>query len=100
MRVDFVSEKIGGQAFRLSVDSDAVKKASEAIRTEFSCEPVLLWEGASVPIIPELAAVSGAEPLMVGFGMEEDAIHSPNESFSLRQLEEGYRYTVSFLKTI
>ena len=100
VRVDFVSEKIGGQAFRLSVDSDAVKKASEAIRTEFSCEPVLLWEGASVPIIPELAAVSGAEPLMVGFGMEEDAIHSPNESFSLRQLEEGYRYTVSFLKTI
>jgi acetylornithine deacetylase/succinyl-diaminopimelate desuccinylase-like protein len=37
---------------------------------------------------------------MVGFGLEEDAIHSPNESFSLRQLEEGYRYTVSFFQTL
>jgi acetylornithine deacetylase/succinyl-diaminopimelate desuccinylase-like protein len=59
-----------------------------------------LWEGASVPIIPDLASVSGAEPLLVGFGLEEDAIHSPNESFSLRQLEEGYRYTVSFFETL
>jgi acetylornithine deacetylase/succinyl-diaminopimelate desuccinylase-like protein len=99
-RVEFATEKIGGKAFRLSVESDAVKKASEAIRREFSCDPVFLWEGASVPIIPELAATSGAEPLLVGFGMEEDAIHSPNESFSLRQLEEGYRYTVSFLKSL
>ena len=88
-RVEFTAEKVGGKAFRLSVESEAVKKASEAIRKAFSCEPVFLWEGASVPIIPELAAVSGGEPLMVGFGMEQDAIHSPNESFSLRQLEEG-----------
>ena len=100
VRVDFASEKVGGKAFRLSVESDAVKRASEAIRREFSCEPVFLWEGASVPIIPELATTSGAEPLLVGFGMEADAIHSPNESFSLRQLEEGYRYTVSFLKSL
>lgn len=99
-RVEITAEKVGGRAFRLSVDSDAVKKASNAIRAEFACEPVLLWEGASVPIIPELAAASGAEPLMVGFGMEEDAIHSPDESFSLRQLEEGYRYTVSFFKKL
>ena len=99
-RVEFTAEKVGGKAFRLSVESEAVKKASEAIRKAFSCEPVFLWEGASVPIIPELAAVSGGEPLMVGFGMEQDAIHSPNESFSLRQLEEGYRYTVSFLQTV
>jgi acetylornithine deacetylase/succinyl-diaminopimelate desuccinylase-like protein len=99
-RVEFATEKIGGKAFRLSVDSAVVKTASEAIRKSFSCEPVFLWEGASVPIIPELAAASGAEPLMVGFGMEQDAIHSPDESFSLRQLEEGYRYAVSFLQTV
>lgn len=100
VRVEFTAEKAGGKAFRLSLDSSAVQTATTAIQSSFSCEPVFLWEGASVPIIPELAEASGAEPLLVGFGMEADAIHSPNESYSLRQLEEGYRYTVSFLKTV
>jgi acetylornithine deacetylase/succinyl-diaminopimelate desuccinylase-like protein len=99
-RVEFTAEKVGGHAFRLSTESSVVKIATEAIQRSFGCEPIFLWEGASVPIIPELAATSGAEPLMVGFGLEEDAIHSPNESFSLRQLEEGYRYTVSFFETL
>jgi acetylornithine deacetylase/succinyl-diaminopimelate desuccinylase-like protein len=53
-----------------------------------------------VPIIPALAEASGAEPLLVGFGMEEDKIHSPDESFSLRQFEEGYRYVTAFLKAV
>ena len=99
-RVEFTAEKVGGQAFRLSTTSPVVTIATEAIRRSFGCEPVFLWEGASVPIIPDLASVSGAEPLLVGFGLEEDAIHSPNESFSFRQLEEGYRYTVSLFETL
>ena len=99
-RVEFTAEKVGGHAFRLSTTSPVVKIASEAIRRSFACEPVFLWEGASVPIIPDLATTSGAEPILVGFGLEADAIHSPNESFSLRQLEEGYRYTVSFFETL
>ena len=100
-RVEFTAEKVGGHAFRLSTTSSVVKTATEAIRRSFGCDPVFLWEGASVPIIPDLAATAGAEPLLVGFGLEEeDAIHSPNESFSLRQLEEGYRYTVSFFQTL
>ena len=99
-RVEFTAEKVGGQAFRLSTTSPVVTIATEAIRRSFGCEPVFLWEGASVPIIPDLASVSGAEPLLVGFGLQEDAIHSPNESFSLRQLEEGYRYTVSLFETL
>ncbi|MEN9845705.1 MAG: hypothetical protein RIS36_852 [Pseudomonadota bacterium] len=99
-RVEFTGEKVGGHAFRLSTSSSVVKTATEAIGRSFGCEPVLLWEGASIPIIPDLAATAGAEPLLVGFGLEEDAIHSPNESFSLRQLEEGYRYTVAFFQTL
>jgi acetylornithine deacetylase/succinyl-diaminopimelate desuccinylase-like protein len=99
-RVEFTAEKLGGQAFRLSTSSAVIKTATEAIRRSFGCDPVFLWEGASVPIIPDLAATAGAEPLLVGFGLEEDSIHSPNESFSLRQLEEGYRYTVAFLQSV
>lgn len=99
-RVEFVEESIGGRAFKLSVDAPVVALATEASARAFNREPVFLWEGASVPIIPELAAVSGGSPIMVGFGMEEDHIHSPNESFSLRQFEEGYRYAVAFLQVV
>jgi acetylornithine deacetylase/succinyl-diaminopimelate desuccinylase-like protein len=43
------------------------------------------WEGASIPIIATLRHISGAAPLLVGFGREEDKIHCPNESFGVDQ---------------
>lgn len=99
-RVEILDESIGGSAFRLSVDSPVVRKATQAIANSFNVDPVFLWEGASVPIIPQLAQTCGGEPILVGFGMVEDCIHSPNESFSLRQFEEGYRYAVAFLQVV
>lgn len=99
-RVEFSDESIGGGAFRLSVDTAVVRSAQRAIQEEFGRDPVYLWEGATVPIIPELASTSGGEPILVGFGLASDRIHSPNESFSLRQLEEGFRYAAAFLQVV
>jgi acetylornithine deacetylase/succinyl-diaminopimelate desuccinylase-like protein len=58
-----------------------------------------MWEGASIPIVARLAEVAGAEPLLVGFGLEEDNIHAPNESFSLEQFYRGFSYVVGFLSS-
>ena len=46
---------------------------------------VFQWDGASIPVVSTIARLSGAAPLLVGFGQGEDRIHSPNESFSWRQ---------------
>jgi acetylornithine deacetylase/succinyl-diaminopimelate desuccinylase-like protein len=100
VRVEMGELTVGGAAFRLPLESPVLQIAKRAIKAEFNVEPHYLWEGASVPIIPALAKASGAEPLLIGFGMEEDQIHSPNESFSLRQFEEGYRYATAFLKAV
>jgi acetylornithine deacetylase/succinyl-diaminopimelate desuccinylase-like protein len=100
VRVEVGDFRVGGAAFRLPAQSNVLQIARRAIKSEFNVEPHCLWEGASVPIIPALAEASGAEPLLVGFGMEEDKIHSPDESFSLRQFEEGYRYVTAFFKVI
>ncbi len=59
-------------------------------------EATYRWEGASIPVIVDLARVSGAEPLMAGFGCEEDNIHAPNESFSLERFRLGYRFAWNF----
>ena len=73
---------------------------AHAVRREFGVEPAYEWEGASIPVLTTLASATGAEPVLVGFGMREDNIHSPNESFSLKQFEEGYRYVCAFLSTL
>jgi acetylornithine deacetylase/succinyl-diaminopimelate desuccinylase-like protein len=98
--VAVVDGRVGGGAFQLSTASPVIAKAREATLRAFGRDPVMIWEGASVPIIPALAAAAGAAPLLVGFGLEEDLIHSPNESFSLRQFQEGYLYAASFLSVL
>lgn len=99
-RVEFHDESIGGRGFKLSPDTSVLQAAARAIRSEFDRDPVYLYEGATVPVIPELAAASGGEPILVGFGLATDGMHSPNESFSLRQLEEGFRYVTAFLQEV
>ena len=51
--------------------------------------PVFQWDGASIPVISLLREVSGAAPLIVGWGQPADRIHSPNESYSLEQFEKA-----------
>lgn len=100
VNVSVDDQKVGGPALALSVDAPVLKKVAEAVRREFGVEPAYEWEGASIPVLTTLASCSGAEPVLVGFGMREDNIHSPNESFSLKQFEEGYRYVCAFLSTL
>lgn len=99
-RVEVGDLAVGGPALRLPVDAELLKVAERAIEKGFGIKPVYIWNGASIPIIPKLAQASGAEPLLVGFGLDQDNIHSPNESFSLRQFEEGYRYVRGFLSEL
>jgi len=86
-----------GGALRLNVDSPVATMAAQIMSNLFSQETVMLWEGASVPIVADLSGISGAEPLLAGFGSEEDNIHAVNESFSLSQFRGGYLYVAAFL---
>lgn len=100
VRVEVVDCAAVGPALQLSSRSAVLETLKRAMVEEFGVEPAYVWEGASIPIIPLLAETSHAEPLLVGFGLDQDNIHSPNESFSLRQFEEGYRYVTAFLKAV
>ena len=88
-----VPEKgIGGSGFRLSIDSHLVAKAQKVLDQLTNQKTSFMWGGASIPIVSRLSHASGAEPLLSGFGMEEDKIHAPNESFSINQFRLGYLY--------
>lgn len=96
-----ITEKgVGGTALELDHRSPLVNRAREVLRELDSGEPVLHWEGASIPIVTALAAVAGAEPLLIGFGHEEDCIHAPNESFSIEQFRQGFTFVALMLQEL
>lgn len=91
---------VGGPALLLSSSSPLMKLAREVIES-FTDQPIVcIWEGGSIPIVSELAAISGAEPLLIGFATEEDNIHAPNESFSIAQFRDGFLYAASMLRAL
>lgn len=97
LRLEIEEIGIGGPGFRIDLQSPVLEKA-RAVLDQLTGKPaVFLWEGASVPIVAALSRVTGAAPLLVGFGREEDCIHAPNESFSIEQLRLGYLYATRFL---
>ncbi len=80
----------GESAFLAKFDSDIVMRASRALEEVMgqSCHYVL--SGASIPIVPRLVEASGAEAVLMGFGLDEDNIHAPNEHFGLDRFELGF----------
>jgi acetylornithine deacetylase/succinyl-diaminopimelate desuccinylase-like protein len=99
IRLTFTCSEHGAGALSLRSSSPVIQKAKKVLDQILSKETVFMWEGASVPIIPALAEASNAEPLLVGFGMEEDCIHAPNESFGTEQFQKGFLYVGLMLQS-
>lgn len=79
----------GGDGFLIPVSSSAYKAASRAISEVYGIEPVPSRGGGSIAVLAEVQKILGMDPLLMGFGLERDTIHSPNESYLLRQLFGG-----------
>jgi acetylornithine deacetylase/succinyl-diaminopimelate desuccinylase-like protein len=73
------------------IDSDAVTKAREALQIGFGVSPTLMREGGSIPVVALIKRVLGIDTLLVGFGLPDDRVHSPNEKFDLDALHKGTR---------
>lgn len=87
-----------GDGFLIPISSDAYKAASRAIGEVYGIEPVPSRGGGSIPILAEFQKVLGLDPLLMGFGLERDTIHSPNESFLLRQFFGGMESIALFYR--
>jgi acetylornithine deacetylase/succinyl-diaminopimelate desuccinylase-like protein len=65
--------------------------AAEAVEIGFGARPTLIRGGGSVPIVDLMKRELGIDTLMVGFGLPDDNVHSPNEKFDLDALNGGTR---------
>ena len=84
--------------FVISCGSDAYKAASRAMAEVYGIEPVPSRGGGSITVIADAQKELKATPVLMGFGLERDLIHSPNESFLLDQWRKGMESIALFYK--
>lgn len=88
----------GGEGYVSPVETVAYKAASRALETTFGKKSVPTRSGGSIPIISDFEEVLGVKTVLMGFGLESDAIHSPNENFPLSQFFKGIETIPYFYK--
>lgn len=88
----------GGMPYVAPVDMAAYKAAERAVEESFGCKPLPFYSGGSIPIISGFESILGIKSLLLGFGLSEDAIHSPNESYGLEQFYKGLETIPLFYK--
>ena len=88
----------GGQAYVSPIDMVAYKAAEKAYEVTYGIRPVPVRSGGSIPIISTFEDILGIKSILMGFGLESDAIHSPNENFPLNQFYNGIKTIPFFYK--
>lgn len=86
----------GGQPYVMPIEGSAYKAAEEALTDVFGKKPVPTRSGGSIPIIATFEEVLGVKSLLMGFGLESDAIHSPNESYRTDHFFNGIEAIIGF----
>lgn len=86
----------GGQSYVCPIDLPAYKAAVTGFEEAFGKKPLAVRRGGSIPIIATFEKVLGVKTVLMGFGLESDAIHSPNENFPLDIFRKGIKAVATF----
>ncbi len=81
----------GAPGFVLSLESPFMDAAARAIEQGFGTKPVFVRSGGSIPVVNSFTAMLGIDTLLLGWGQDDDNLHSPNEKFSLKDFHRGIK---------
>ncbi|HEY0425194.1 MAG TPA: dipeptidase [Rhodopila sp.] len=81
----------------VNVDSPHVRQALDALADEFGKPALLMGSGGSIPVVTSLRSILGIDSLLMGFGLDDDQVHSPNEKFEETCFHHGIRSHVRLL---
>lgn len=91
-----VTPKHGGESYVCPIDLPAYRAAEAGYTLAFGKRPLAVRRGGSIPIIASFEKVLGIKSVLMGFGLESDATHSPNENFPIEMYEKGIVAVVEF----
>ena len=89
----------GGQGYVCPISLPAYKAAEKGFEKAFGRKPLAVRRGGSIPIIATFEQVLGVKTVLMGFGLESNAIHSPNENMPLDIWRKGIEAVVEFYRT-
>lgn len=81
----------GGRGVVVDPNSRFMAGAVRSVEEGFGVKPVLIREGGSIPVVANMVEVLGADVLLLGWGLNDDGAHSPNEKFALEDFYRGIR---------
>jgi acetylornithine deacetylase/succinyl-diaminopimelate desuccinylase-like protein len=90
----------GGEPAIVDRDSPAMEAASRAYAKAFGKEPLLVRRGGSIPVVATFQKVLGLETVLMGFGLPDDRLHSPNEKFHLPNFYRGIEAAIHFMMAL
>ena len=88
--VEFTPSR-GAPASQMSTDNPAFEKSRQALSDEWPRPAAYVGCGGSIPIAGHFKAVLGMDAMLIGFGKDDDAIHSPNEKYDMESFHKGTR---------
>lgn len=88
----------GGEGYVCPIDMPAYKAAEKGFEKAFGKKPLAVRRGGSIPIISDFERILGTKTVLMGFGLESNAIHSPNENIPLDIIRKGIEAVVEFHK--
>ena len=86
----------GGAPYVTPTDMPAYRAAEKAVEEVFGKKPLPFYSGGSIPIISGFERILGIKSVLMGFGLDIDAIHSPNESYGVENFYKGIQTIVKF----
>lgn len=97
--VEFKS-KDGSRASVMPVDAPEFSMAHAALTDEWQQEAVYAGCGGSIPVVGHIKEILGIDSLLIGFGLDDDAIHSPNEKYNVKSFAKGTRSWIRVLHAL
>lgn len=95
-----VTEHHGGHPAITDLSFYGIQAAANAFEEVYDKEPLFTREGGSIPIVADFQKVLGAQSILMGFGLNSDAIHSPNEKFALKDFYRGIQTSAKFFELL
>ena len=96
MRLTF-RELHGGDGVIVDTSHPAMQSAASAMEEVFDQKVHFVREGGSIPVVAELEEILGISTVLMGFGLNSDAIHSPNERFAVDRFRKGIASAIGFM---